>query len=243
LNKIFAEYENEISISFKFELNVHLLTEQRKFNEALKEISTAIHFAPKMGLGYFLIEMYSCQSQVYLFMEDLGRAEIALKHAYNIREEIDAAVPFQLSNFYRSQLAYYLYQLNKSVSGSNRSQYSEYRARAHGVSKKLISVSQKAAQHRVEAYTFRGVYYWLVGKQGKALKWWRNAIEEGQCLNARLQLARTYFEIGRCLKTRESRYKVLDGQGADVFLDKSKKMFEEMDLQWDLDLLRKVEST
>jgi hypothetical protein len=44
-----------------------------------------------------------------------------------------------------------------------------------------------------------GIYYWLPGKEKKDLKWWTKSIKEGERLDARLELSRTYMEIGKHL--------------------------------------------
>ena len=96
------------------------------------------------------------------------------------------------------------------------------------------------AQNRVDSYRLRGVYYWLINKQKKALKWWHKAIEEGEHLNARLELSRTYFEVGKRLLEAESKYKMLNGVKADEYLERARVLFEDMNLQWDLDELDRV---
>ena len=82
--------------------------------------------------------------------------------------------------------------------------------------------------------------YWLVEKQNKAFKWWDKAIKKGEELGARPDLSRTYFEVGKSLLEPDSKYKTLKGITAEEYLNKAKVMFEEMDLQWDLDELDKV---
>ena len=85
-----------------------------------------------------------------------------------------------------------------------------------------------------------GQYYWLISKQKKAVQCWKRAIEEGERLGARPDLARTYMEIGKRLLEEKSKYKELNGISAEEYLEKARNMFEEMDLQWDLDELEKV---
>ncbi len=85
-----------------------------------------------------------------------------------------------------------------------------------------------------------GVYYWLTGRQKRAVNWWDKSIKKGEQLGARLELSRTYFETGRRLLESGSKYDKLNGITAEEYLDKARVMFEEMDLQWDLDELEKV---
>ena len=85
-----------------------------------------------------------------------------------------------------------------------------------------------------------GVYYWLIGKKRKAMQRWRKAIKEGQRLNDRLELSRTFYEVGKRLLEPKSKYKELDSIKADEYLEKARTMFDEMDLQWDLQELEKL---
>jgi tetratricopeptide (TPR) repeat protein len=240
LNEIFEVYEHDLSKSLKYELNTLLLMECHKLNDALIEVEEGIDFAQKAGLSYFLLEMYSCQAWIHILMGDIEKAEKSLKHANKIRREVDTPVPFQLSNFCRSQLEYDLYRLNESIRNGNKSESSEYRKQAFKSCKVLLKVAQKVAQHRTESYKLKGVYYWLINKEKKALKWWHKAIEEGERLGARLELSRVYFEVGKRLLEAESKYKMFNGIKAEEYLEKAKVLFEEMDLQWDLDELSRV---
>jgi hypothetical protein len=72
------------------------------------------------------------------------------------------------------------------------------------------------------------------------MQWWHKAIAEGQRLNDRLELSRTYYEVGKRLLEPKSKYKELDGIKAEEYLEKAHTMFQEMDLQWDLDGLEKL---
>jgi hypothetical protein len=104
----------------------------------------------------------------------------------------------------------------------------------------MLKVAKNVAQHRTESYKLKGVYYWLINDQEKALIWWRKAIEEGRRLDASLELSRTYMEVGKRLLGPESKYKELNGLEAEEYLDKAKTMFEEMDLHWDIDELERL---
>ena len=85
-----------------------------------------------------------------------------------------------------------------------------------------------------------GVYYWLIGKQKKALKWWDKSIRIGEHLGARPELARTYMEVGKRLLEPKSKHGALNGLSAEDYLGKARALFEEMELAWDLQELEKV---
>lgn len=85
-----------------------------------------------------------------------------------------------------------------------------------------------------------GDFYWLRNNQKRALKWWNKSMKEGDRLGARLELSRTYFEVGKRLIESGSKHKMLNGIKADKYLENARVMFEEMNLQWDLTELHKV---
>jgi len=85
-----------------------------------------------------------------------------------------------------------------------------------------------------------GIYHWLINKQKKALKWWSKSVAEGERLEARLELSRTYFEIGKRRLEPESKFKSLDGIKTEEYLENARTMFEGLDFQYDLDELDKV---
>ena len=106
--------------------------------------------------------------------------------------------------------------------------------------KAAVKHSKNISSDRTEAFRLMGTYYWFSGSQKKAIKWWEKSIREGEQLGAGFELSRTYFEVGKYLQSPQSKYKEINSVSAKEYLEKSKIMFEEMDLQWDLNELEKV---
>jgi tetratricopeptide (TPR) repeat protein len=239
LNEIVEVYDNDFARILKYELNTNLLMEYRRLNDALSEVKEAIHFAQKAGLGIFLFDLFSYEVWINILMGDIENAERSLQRANEIRPKENAA-PVELISLFRSQLEYNLYRLKEAIRNGDQSRSIEFSQQAAKSSRMLLRVSRKAAQHRTESYKLAGVYYWLTNKQKKALKWWHKAIEEGERLGARLELSRAYFEVGKRLVEPKSDYRMLDGIKAEDYLERARVLFEEMDLQWDLDELSRV---
>ncbi len=53
--------------------------------------------------------------------------------------------------------------------------------------------------------------------------------------------ARTDMEIGKRLLEPESKYRELNGTNAEQYLENARTMFEELNLEWDLNELDKIE--
>jgi tetratricopeptide (TPR) repeat protein len=215
--------------------------ECHKLHDALTKINEGIEFGQKISLGSILIEMYSRKAHMHVLMGDIKLAEKSLKLADKVRREIDT-VPWQLTDFFRGQFEHDLYRLKESVREGRKRETSHYRKKANKSGKKLLKATKKVAQYRTDSYKLRGVYYWLINKQKKALRWWQRAIEEGESLDARLELSRSYFEVGKRLLEDKSEYRMLNGIKAEDYLEKARVLFEEMDLQWDLNELDRMVS-
>jgi tetratricopeptide (TPR) repeat protein len=239
LENIYEIYENDLSLLLKYMLNAHLLMKCRKFSKGLIEIQAGIDFAQKMEQGQSLIHLFSFKAQIYTLMGNMEEAKKSLESADQITRGV-ATVPWQLSSLYRSQSKYDLYRFEDSVRTGSQEESSEFRKRAIKSINMLSKLSKKVASHCTESYKLKGVYYWLMSNQKKALKCWYKAIEKGESLEARLELARIYFEVGKRLLTPESKYKFFNGIKAEEYLEKARLLFEEMKLEWDLDELRQV---
>ena len=236
LNNIYEVYENDVSLMLKQVLNASLLIECRKFHHALIEIEEGTDFARKIDYGLGLIHMYSCKARIQILMGDIEEAEKSLGYADEIRHQV-SSVPWQLSNYYRSRSEYNLYRLEGSIRKGDTKEAREYRKKARKSVRTLLKQTLKVAQHRTESYKLVGVYYWLRKNHKRALNWWNRSIKEGERLGARLELSRTYFQVGKRLLEPGSKYKKLNGIKGEEYLNKARALFDKMNLQWDLDEL------
>jgi class 3 adenylate cyclase/tetratricopeptide (TPR) repeat protein len=238
LNDIYEVFENDFSLLLKQLSNTGLLLERRNLTDAMVEIESGIEFAQKTNQALALIHMYSCKAHVQILMGNMKAAGTSLQHANKIRKEVVSA-PWQLSNFRRSKLVYDLGKMEASEKNESKTAHLKHRKQAFKSCRKFLKQTRKVAQHRTEAYKLAGLYDWLINRQKKALSWWSKAIKQGEHLGARLDLSRTYFEVGRRLLEADSRYNKLNGITAQAYIEKAKHLYEEMDLQWDLDELQR----
>ena len=105
----------------------------------------------------------------------------------------------------------------------------------------MLAQSRKYMAERIQALRLVGSYSWFKGKQEKALRHWEQSMKLAERLNARPELSRTYFEIGKRLLEKQSKVKELNGVGAVQYLQKAETLFKEMHLQSDLDELLRID--
>jgi len=235
-NEIGDTYEYEHALTQKFVLKSKLLLKCRRLKEGMAEWEKGINFVSNMS---HLLRLYSIGSTIHLTSGNLLGAKKALSKATGILSETDLP-PVWLNYYHLAQLALDMFRLENQSQHNSKSELSKAKKQAFISAKKAVKSSKKIAFDRIETYRSMGIYYWLIGKQKKALKWWDKSINEGNRLGARLELSRTYFEIGKRLLEPESKYESLSNIKADEYLGKAEAMFGEMDLQWDLEELHKL---
>ena len=67
----------------------------------------------------------------------------------------------------------------------------------------------------------------LKGKWRRALQYWQESVQLGERIGARLELARTWSEVGRRLLEAESGTKSLNGVSAEEYLTRARAFFQE----------------
>ena len=241
IHDIGETYDNDWARVLKYLVNTIFMMKYRKTHEAMEEAEQAIQFmSSKTSFRMYLISIYSLKARVQMMFRDLEGAADSIDQAEKITLEV-RAVPQQSGELFLSSFILNLQHLEESTKKGDKSASSFHRASALKNGTKAVNMANKYALLKTEVLKLMGVYYWLIGKQRKAMQWWRKAITEGQRLNDRLELSRTYYEVGKRLVEPKSKHKELDGIKAEEYLEKARSMFEEMDLQWDLDELEKLE--
>ena len=234
LSRIAEVYENDVSILLNYLLKIKLLIESRKLDDALGSVGDAIAFAKKKGFTITLLDFYSSQARIFTLRRDLDLAARSLKIADEIRAA-SPATPIQLSIYARSKFELVLSQWEEALQRKENPPAIDFRMKAARACHLLNKTTAKAAQHRTEALRLKGVYRFFLGRPKQGFRYLLKAIREGERMGARLELARTYYEVGKCLIESNGRYNELNGFKADEYLDKAIALFIEMNLQWDLD--------
>ena len=235
LHDLFEVYGNGLSEVFKYEVNTRLLIESGELDDAMIECEKGIA-ASREALARCL---YTFQACIHIMMGAIQKAQACLEQADRIRLQTETA-PFQVSYYFKTQLEFELYRLKESIKGGNRAEVHALQMKAFKSGRLLQKVARKVAYHRTDSYRLTGAYYWAINKHEKALRWWHRGVQEGERLGARPQLARLYFEVGRCLLESKGEYTKLDGLKGEAYLEKARELFEEMKMESRLEEIDRV---
>ncbi len=229
-NEIIEQYRCDFSLALLLYLQARLLLKMRCLPEAMKMAEQGIAQADRTGDVTLLSQIYSIMARMHIVAGDLEIAEKFLLDAEKIK--LEAMLPFYLVEIHLSRFMLDVRKLQKTQNHSTILQKKGKEALQSG--KKAAKVTKRARYNSVELYRYMGLYYWQTHKRNKAFKYWGRSIENGRAMGARPELARTYLEVGRHLLDEKGEKKTFSGLGAEDYLDMARKLFEDMDLTWDL---------
>ena len=240
LSEIWQDYENENAKDYMYVLKTKLLMKSRKLYDAQIEADSWISFLDQTGRQLSLSDNLGLKAIIQIYLEDINGAKESLLQRKELVLKHKRIPPYFLSNYLVGQFLLDLYLLEQAIISDHKLDISKYRKNAYKSGKNALKNSDKYALDKTETFKLMGLFYWLIGRQDKAFNWWHNSIKEGEGLGARVELARTYMEVGKRLLEEKSRFHELSGIKAEEYLEKARTLFEEMDLQWDLDELDKI---
>ena len=101
------------------------------------------------------------------------------------------------------------------------------------ICKSAIKQSKMVPNNLIESKRIMGNALWMTGKKKQALKFYQESIVAGERVNGRLELSRTFYELGKRLLSNGASRKV-NGLSGQEYIDKASQLFTEMNLAYDL---------
>jgi len=183
-----------------------------------------------------LMTMYCYKSQTYSLTGDINEAKKAFSQADKLIDHHKIMTIYYCTYLLAKVKLEFAELKEMAVSDRN---FMHQLKKLIKTSDKLISKSKKMIGSLTEAYLIRAGIHIFRQQQKKALKYLQLGISTGEKHNGRLELSRTYFETGKFLSDPQTKQNQLNGLSGNDYLEKAKALFEEMDLQWDLEQYRK----
>jgi class 3 adenylate cyclase/tetratricopeptide (TPR) repeat protein len=213
---------------------------KRHLPEAIVESERGISNSREQGTELQEMWILGYKGEAQLLLGDAVGFNETITRARAIHENQKRVAPMYTASYLVARFVADISRLQQEICQMAPSNISNTRRNAYRSGKAALRNSRKFAPYRTKIFRLMGLYYGLIGKQSKALKWWKRTIQEGERLGARPDLSRTYLEVGKRLLEPKSQYRELKGLSAGEYLDQAEKLFREMDLQWDLEQLERV---
>jgi tetratricopeptide (TPR) repeat protein len=240
LDEISKDYANENGTEYGYTLKIKLLMQLGKLQDALREVEEGIAFLTQSGRETGIMLYLGFKAVIQVRLKDFDGAEMTLAQTREIAAKSIRIFPNYMSSPLLGQFLLDLHFLEQAIAENNDSDVSQYSKKTYHSGRRAVKNSNKYAFDRVELLRLMGLYYWLIGKQKKAVDFWKNGIKEAEVLGARVECARIYMEIGRRCREMKAMDLILNDINPDEYLKKARILFEEIGFQQDLDQLDKI---
>jgi class 3 adenylate cyclase/predicted Ser/Thr protein kinase len=243
LRQISEVYENDTARTRVRILTVKQLLMSRRLAEAQAEAEACADWLVEIDQNFFAVYVLGMEAHARVLQDDLPGAQRSLERARKLIPREKEMAPFFICTFRLARFFLDLRQLEEAVRAADGSRAAGLRKKARRDGLAAIENSRKCALVRTEALRLMGTYFWLAGRQKKALHWWRRSVACGLQLKAVPELGRTYLEIGRRLLEPGSRCFELDQVRAGDYVDRGKQLLAGFVSSWDIDETRKIIDT
>ncbi len=230
IDKLFA---HSFARALKYYLNIKLLLKYRKLPAALLEADEGITFTSETDFKQIRMVLSAFKARILILMDDRRNAEIAMHQTEDYKAGLHLPPPY-FSNYLITRLLFDLSTLKYAIQKDDVRSIKEGSRQTFRVGKKVLAMAAKLAYERTEAFRLMGEFFHLTKQYHRAQKWWWRSMEEGNRLNARVELSRTYFAVGMYLSRKENSQLTLNHFDGPAYMEKARNMFRELDLQWDL---------
>lgn len=230
-------YEDDHHKARKSTYYTKFLLRSGKLYDVLDETERMIHLNNKIGQRLTVIFLLGIKANAQILLKDLDGAESSLLQADELVSNEKRISPLMISSYLISQFLLNLCNLEIAIDSSDKSKIKQFRKKAYQFGKAALKNSKKFAAERTTTPRLMGVYFWLIGKPEKAIKWWKRSIMNGEELDARPELSRTYMEVGKRMLDAKSSINQLNGMSAEEYLGKARSLFEELGMENDLNEL------
>lgn len=229
------EYSHDFARALKYYLNSNLLLKNRKLRAALIEAQEGIAFMVKKDFKQLLVVQYSCQAKIHVLLSDLRAAEKSTDAAALIQSNVTLLPPYR-GNYFLGRS--YCELLRLEIMLARGQQTASIKKHALSTLRNMMKRAGSMACDRTEACRLMGRYYMLTGNRAKTLAWLRKSVHQGDALSAKPELARAHMDFGLFLSTTPIRGFRNRRAVAEKNLARARRLFKEMDLEWDSDRLR-----
>ena len=240
LSKIAREYDYSLAKLHDYSQKANYYFMKRELDSAIELTEKSIEISRIQGREDHGCGWLGMQAESLVLLNNLEEAQKVINQAKSIVKRLKSINPTFLWHYYRSKFHLKIELLRQSKISKDKLGMEALKKDALQCSKDILEIFKNYVPCLPDYFKMTGELYWLIDQQETALKWWTKSIKIGGKLGAKPDLSRTYFEIGKSLATPQSKYGQLDGITAKEYLEKTKIMFKEMDLAWDLNELEKV---
>jgi hypothetical protein len=228
LFELYDYFENSHARAEGYRLKSICNLRQLKADEVIETCTVGIEYTGKTNHLAILQVLYCHRCTAFSLKNELKEALNDLLEAERLVQQTKMAKIY-ISEYLLARCYYELAIL--------RNKPGKAKADVHPLLKQtrlLIRKSRNVPSHNIQGYRLAAIAYWRLNNQAKTSTFFEKSLVLAERLEAKPELARTCFEIGKYLMDIKSKRKMLRSKNGNEYLLMAKRLFEEMELQWDL---------
>jgi tetratricopeptide (TPR) repeat protein len=231
LEEISESFDNSHARAQSYRLSAWANYKFRRIDQTLAVAEEGIRTTGKTGHFAMLLVIWCAKSLAHSARHETDMADKAFAEATKLVAERKIMTVYHMPYLEaRAEIA--ISALEMAL--ANHDNVMEKAREALRAANDMLKSSKKMKSAEITAYLIKARVCCLLGKRKKAYGYFVRSIRSGIRYNAALELARAYFETGKCLLATGSGRSSLMGVSGNEYLLKARTLFNEMDLQWDL---------
>jgi tetratricopeptide (TPR) repeat protein len=238
LAEIGRVFDYNIAASWHLIIAARFFLAMRNLDQAMSFVNQYIAYSKKIDDLPPVYWGYSTKAMIQVLSHDLNGAEESLRLARNYPQGQKLKVYSTIYVTVRFMID--LVKLEDAITSKRNKDISKLKKNAWRSGKLALKDAAVLSDNRIENYRHMGTYYWLSGKQNKALKWWAKAMKIGEKYHAMPELARVYMEAGKRMAGDKTTSKLIHGKTPAECLARAASIFKEYHLYHDLEEMEKV---
>jgi len=229
------DYGKLYMLSFKADLELN----RRDLPKAIRLFTESCDLAEKLGLNSWILGLSGKRAKAFVLLNEFQSAKESLDKAENVLNKADTLTPMLLSYFTAYKLFYYtcLYEKVIKENSLSKEEIINLENEIKKSRKTAAKISNKVAEIKPEVDRYIGTYHWIKNDHKKAIKYLQKSINYAKHLEALPELGRSYLGMGKFILLNKNKSKNIN---ADNYLSEAQKIFEQLNLRWDIDELNKV---
>jgi serine/threonine protein kinase/tetratricopeptide (TPR) repeat protein len=231
LRDIAEVYENDYARARSYVLNSQFLFKAGRYQDAIQQADETVAWLKQVDQKLWALCVIGVKLICSVLLGEKARAAEALRAGEEIVAAENRIAPFYISAFLLGRFIQDLYVWEEALDSSPQAGVeAALRKRAFRSGRQALRNAKKCAVFRIEIIRLMGICPWLAGRQKSALSLWTRAIETGNELRARPELARTYAEVAKRLSESRSRFPAWKGLSASEYRQQARRLFDELEL-------------
>ena len=226
MKQVADEFENDHSAAQYHRLKAVADFKFRKLETTQQAAGEGIEFTKKTGHQAMLQVIYSMRAMNAVLCDKLESAKSDLN-------EVEKLMPQQkkIKIWYSTYFLTKAYVLTEELRRNPEDK--ELRNQLLKTCRLAVKQSAMVPNNLIESHRITANALWIIGKKKKAIKHYLKSIHVAKKVNGRLELSRTYFELGKRMLSNGSTGSVNKRSGNE-YIEEARQLFTAMNLTYDI---------